>query len=130
MEDSADADAIVRMGDRPIGVIARRKGLQKSDRMIHVILRGEVVIPGSYELPEGTTILEAINKAGGFTGVALTREIQVSVSEQKYKIPLQRQKRLGKASLIWYGKREVAEDFVLPGPAQIRVAPSLFLLGS
>lgn len=48
---------------------------------ISVIIGGEVESPGQYAVPTGTHLLEAVERAGGFTEDALTRGVYVTRSD-------------------------------------------------
>lgn len=46
-----------------------------STNRIEVVVSGEVVSPGTFNLPAGCTVLEAIGRAGGFTRWAYNKKI-------------------------------------------------------
>jgi hypothetical protein len=93
-----------------------------SERTITISVRGQVKEPGEYEVPEGTTILQAIETAGGFTDYAFTRKLDVIESGGRH-LGLQRQirKSFRSVPLLWYGPSTKAEDFVLTDGASVHV---------
>jgi hypothetical protein len=97
---------------------------------IRVFVRGEVMSPGSYVVPEGTTVLEAIKAAGGFSHFAHTAKIRMYRQGSTRVLWLQGQKRPLKRRLIWYssdetGTRSAPEDFILEPNITIEISRTL-----
>lgn len=118
-----------------------RTNLVSSVNMIRVRVEDYVNQPGMVELPEGSSVLEAIVQAGGFTEGADFRRIYVTQGEQKYSLVLRQENEWQTLrSFAWYapglknvktGRWETTEahgDFVLEAGAgiQIRHWPFMF----
>lgn len=86
---------------------------------IEVILHGEVGRTGSISVPQGSTVLEAIKMAGGFTEFALSRRVEVDDAKHRHHLNLHRQRGFFKRSRVWFG--DGAGDFVLEPGATIYV---------
>jgi protein involved in polysaccharide export with SLBB domain len=81
---------------------------------IEVIVRGEVGRLGLISVAQGTTLLEAIKLAGGFTERALARSVLVEDAKHRHSLKLHRQKKFLRRSRVWFG--DGTGDFVLePG---------------
>jgi hypothetical protein len=86
---------------------------------IEVIVRGEVGRQGSISVAQGTTLLEAIKLAGGFTERALARSVLVEDAQRRHRLSLNRQRRFLRRSRVWFGGG--TGDFVLAPGATIYV---------
>lgn len=75
-ESQSEVSSGVKTGDG--GAADETEASQVPMYYVHVC--GEVKIPGVYELPEGSRIFEALEKAGGFTGEA--SESSLNLAEQ------------------------------------------------
>ncbi len=70
-------------------------------KSITVQVEGQVVHPGVFKLPQGTTLLEAILEAGGFTKYAAQSKIHVKDSRgAKFRYGFRRNESL---RLVWCG---------------------------
>jgi hypothetical protein len=119
------SDKLIFKGGQCIGAIAQSKTPLQTGSTIRVIVAGQVVRPGEYELPAGSTVLEAIQLAGGFTDYAWTRDIHLIPREgtgPKRRLSLWKQNRSGKIPLVWLGTSDRAEDFELQDGMEIDVA--------
>lgn len=81
--DSANADAVSADGRDPaFAAGAADSGAygkeQMAEALCYVHICGEVVKPGVYELPEGSRIFEAVEKAGGFTKEAASSYLNLA----------------------------------------------------
>jgi hypothetical protein len=86
----------------------------QSEATIIIIVRGQVVNPGQYKVREGTSILEAVQAAGGFTPYAATWDVNVIYAEgERVRLRLYRDKRFRRLPLVWYGKQNDREIFVV-----------------
>jgi hypothetical protein len=105
----------ISKGEETIGVILVPTATNAtSERMIRVAVRGQVKNLAEYELAEGTTVLQAVMAAGGFTDYAWMRGVHViDASGKVYRFDRHQKKRMGKLPLIWYGAPNAAQDFVL-----------------
>src|ERR1041385_1861184 len=102
------------------GVIAL-PATKQSEATIKVVVRGEVVKPGVYEVREGTSILQAVQVAGGFTDYAAPWAVKV-YDEQKWTLlRLHRHKRLGRLPLVWITARGEGEIFIVKDGMTIAV---------
>ena len=90
-----------------------------SDSIMKVFVGGEVVNPGPFEVPEGTTVLEAIVFAGGFTHYAAAYHLHLLMGDKRYSPPLHVQKAPFHKGLAWYGDGN--GDIVLEPGANIHV---------
>ncbi len=91
--------------------------------LIQVRVQGEVRRPGVIEVPQGTTVLEAIAKAGGFNAYAFTPRIWLDQGGHRYL--LVRRGREGsslRGDVIWYGRPGQKSDFVLEPDAVVAIA--------
>lgn len=86
---------------------------------IEVVVRGEVGRIGSISVAQGTTVLEAIKMAGGFTEFALATRVQIDDAKHRHRLNLHRQRRFLKRSRVWFG--DGSGDFVLEPGATIYV---------
>ncbi len=82
-DDPADADAVSEDGRDPaFAAGAADSGAygkeQTAEALCYVHICGEVVRPGVYELPEGSRIFEAVEKAGGFTKEAASSYLNLA----------------------------------------------------
>lgn len=59
-------------------VVLEEDNDKKENKTIFIDIKGEVVNPGVYELNENERVIDAVNKAGGFTDNAYTRYINLS----------------------------------------------------
>jgi hypothetical protein len=92
-----------------------------SGEAIKVGVRGEVGKVSSISVPRGTTVLEAIKMAGGFTEFALPRKVIVVNPKHHQILSLHRQRRgLLRRSLVWLG--DGSSDFVLEPDTTIGVS--------
>jgi polysaccharide export outer membrane protein len=91
MPDQAREGEVIRVNLREFekdvegGKLARNVVLQDNDTIFvprtdrtRVFVSGEIRSPGAYSIPEGTTVLQAIILAGGFTERASTGRIKIS----------------------------------------------------
>lgn len=98
-----------------------------SHTLITVKIGGEVVHPDTYQLPQGTTLLEAVKVAGEFTPFAFPKKIQVSQRGKIYALRL-RQEVYGfkRRERAWYPDTHTPEnDFRLEDGAIIYVGRAL-----
>jgi hypothetical protein len=86
------------------GVVALPRTKQ-SEAMITIFVRGHVVSPGQYKVREGTSILEAVQAAGGFTPYAATWAVTLVDEREHLRLRLHRHKRFRRLPLVWYGKQ-------------------------
>jgi len=89
------------------------------DSTIKVYVGGEVAHPGPIEVPEGTTVLEAIMAAGGFGEFAAIYNIHLLMGERRYSPNLHVYKTALHTRQAWYGDGE--GDLVLEPEASIHV---------
>ncbi|HWI20570.1 MAG TPA: polysaccharide biosynthesis/export family protein [Vicinamibacterales bacterium] len=91
MPEEASAGQVIRVNLREFekevesGQLSRNVILEDGDTIYvprvdrnRVFVSGEVRTPGAYSVPEGTTVLQAVTLAGGFTERAATGRIQIS----------------------------------------------------
>ncbi len=52
---------------------------EEDNKKIKVDIKGEIINPGVYELNEGERVIDAVNKAGGFTDLADSEQINLSL---------------------------------------------------
>lgn len=90
-----------------------------ADEAIEVIVRGEVGRLGPLSVPRGTTVLEAIKMAGGFTELARSGSVLIDDGKHRHRLNLHRQTSFLKRSRVWFG--DGAGDFVLEPGATIYV---------
>ena len=102
--------------------IIRTNSLSPGD-IIRVQVDGVVMNPGWIELPNGSTVLEAVKQAGGFDQWADYREIYVKQDGQEYFLRLHHERlwRRG-CGRVWYGPGH--SDFVLASDAKVFVTQS------
>ena len=91
----------------------------RADTVMQLKVGGEVQHPGTIEVPKGTTALEAIAKAGGFTPCSRLKTIVLLEGGKKYSLHTHRQKKPFSKPRIWYGG--VSSDRVLEPGAWIFV---------
>lgn len=72
-EDTVE-DVVLKGGEEVI--VLERSGLVRGDP-IRVTVRGEVERPSAYQVDAGTTILEAVERAGGVTALADLRKVTI-----------------------------------------------------
>jgi hypothetical protein len=94
------------------GVIAPPAAKQ-SEAMITIFVRGQVVNPGQYKVREGSSILEAVQAAGGFTPYAATWAVTLVDERERLRLRLYRDKRFSLLPLVWYGKQNGSDIVVL-----------------
>lgn len=89
--------------------------------IIRVQIVGEVTRPGWLSVPQGTTVLEAITEAGGFSDFALAKRIQVTDAVGKTtRLPLHRQEMSPQLpSRVWCGPS--LGDYVLEPNSRVYV---------
>jgi len=122
------SEKLIFKGDECLGAIAHSetsKVAGRTGRTIRVIVHGQVVKPAEYEVPEGTSVLEAIQIAGGFTYYAWTRDIHLVTREPaapNRRLVLWKRNRPGSRPLVWLGTRDHAEDFELQDGMDIYVS--------
>jgi hypothetical protein len=93
-----------------------------SNGTIKIFMTGQVVTPGAYDVPVGTTMLQAIQRADGFTPLAAAKDaLVIDKSGKKIRPGLHRLSRLRKLPLVWYGNPNCAQDFVLEDGMRIEV---------
>ncbi len=68
--------------------------------MILVYINGEVVHPGSYSLPAGSTLSDALHQAGGFTEFGHQRGIEIVRGGKHLRIDFRRVRRDMRQDLI------------------------------
>jgi hypothetical protein len=90
-----------------------------ADSTIKVYVGGEVAHPGAIEVPEGTTVLEAIVAAGGFCEFSAIYHIHLVMGDRRYSPKLHVHKTAFHTRQAWYGDGE--GDFVLEPEASIYV---------
>ncbi len=119
-----------------------RTNLVSSVNMIQVRVEGYVNQLGLVELPEGSSVLEAIVQAGGFSEGADFRRIYLTQREHKYLFVLRQENEWHTLRCFaWYapgsknyrtGILETTNargDFVLKGEARIQVLHLPFVFG-
>jgi hypothetical protein len=89
------------------------------DSTIKVYVGGEVAHPGPIDVPEGTTVLEAIMAAGGFCEFAAIYNIHLVMGDRRYSPKLHVQRTQSNVRRAWYGDGE--GDLVLEPEASIHV---------
>jgi len=78
--------------------------------------------PGEYEVSAGTTILQAIQIAGGFKPMAAAKDLRVlKKSGERIKPGLYRLNRFRKLPLVWFGNPQQAQDFLLEDGMRIGI---------
>ena len=71
-------------------------------RPIRIIVTGQVAGPSHIDIPEGTTVLEAINKAGGFAPQADCRNLRIHRQDAMLRLFLHKvEGTSGQAAQVW-----------------------------
>jgi hypothetical protein len=110
-----DPETHVYLNQKWASYLVVRTNAVHPERTITVNVDGEVQHPGTFEVPEGTTVLEAIATAGGFTRFSYIAKIYISYDGQRYALLPKRNK-----GSCWYGG--VASDYILKPSTRVWVA--------
>lgn len=91
-----------------------------SGQMISVQFLGQVKYPGTLELPQGTTLLEGLAQAGGFTEWANPRALVVTQRDGRFFRPKLHRVNDWRTwqSFAWYGE---TGDWLLEDGAKVEV---------
>ncbi len=101
-----------------------------STNRIEVTLQGQIRIQGAEQIPEGSTITQAINYAGGFTDFAYSKKLRLQ-SRTGNAVTLHRHSRLRtgiKCPLVWYDTNP--RDFLASPKDAIPSLPHDYILQS
>jgi protein involved in polysaccharide export with SLBB domain len=98
---------------------------------IEVTVHGDVAASGRVQLPEGSTVLEAISRTGGFLDYARKSQLRVTrKSGTRFKLYLRSHFVAGaRHRLVWYDVKvdgNAMKDFVLEDGDEIHVARAIF----
>jgi hypothetical protein len=97
-----------------------RTNALSADQMIYVQVGGQVRHPGTFELPQGATLLEAIAQAGGFTELAFPRRLLVTQRDGRKFMPKLHQVNDPRTwqSFAWFGE---TSDWLLEDGTKVEV---------
>jgi hypothetical protein len=104
-------------------------GRSFTTNQIAISVRGEVISSGDLILPEGSTVFEAINAAGGFTNFAFSKEVRVNRGSTSVTLYLRKFASPGRGRLVRYDPMphgKATTDHVLQDGDKIYVARALF----
>lgn len=104
----------------PVSYHILRTNTLSSDQTISVEVRGQVKNPGVFELPQGTTLLEALAQAGGFNEWAHWRRLIVTQRDGTRIIPKWHQVNDWRSwrSFAWCGE---TSDWILEDGTKVDV---------
>ncbi len=79
-----------------------RGGARDTNNVITVMVHGEIRNPGTLQVPRGSTILEVIKQAGGFTDFAYSKRIEIQRAGSSHRYLLRREWNGLNHYRIWY----------------------------